>query len=409
MEYRKYDPEKDSEAVHRIWYEVGWISDEKEEKGMDVFLAGADALVADINGEAECLVTSAPGDIRYQDETLPLAIIASVTTSRIARKQGLAGRLTARMLALQAEQGTAVSALGMFEQGFYNQLGFGTGSYEHWVRFDPAALNVSVKARPPQRLNKDDYEKIHAALLNRQRGHGACNISPASFTQSELMWDDKAFGLGFHDGENGELSHFFWCWPKGEHGPYRVGLLSYQNSDQFIELMGLIKNIGDQVRTVRMREPANVQLQDLVKQPFRRNIVSEKTEHSTGTSATAYWQMRILDLDACLAKTHLSGQAVRFNLSLTDPVVRFLDGDTAWQGIGGEYVVTLGPDSSARPGTDDALPTLVATVNAFTRLWLGVRPATGLAITADLAGPDSLLTALDKALRLPVPHPDWDF
>ncbi len=90
MDYRKYDPEKDSEAVHRIWYEVGWIDEEKEEKGMDVFLAGADALVADIEGEAECLVTSIQGDIRYQKETLPLAVVASVTTSRIARKQGLA-------------------------------------------------------------------------------------------------------------------------------------------------------------------------------------------------------------------------------------------------------------------------------------------------------------------------------
>jgi GNAT superfamily N-acetyltransferase len=409
MDYRKYDPEKDSKAAHRIWYEVGWMSEEKEEKSLDIFLAGSDVLVADINGEAECLVASAPGDIRYQEETLPLAIVACVTTSRIARKQGFASRLTARLLALQAEQGAAVSALGMFEQGFYNQLGFGTGSYEHAIRFDPAALNISVNVRPPQRLTSDDFEEVHAALLNRSRRHGACNISPVSFTQSELAWGSKGFGLGFHDGENGELTHFFWCWPKGEHGPYRIGFMAYQDADQFMELMGLIKNIGDQVRTVRMREPAHVQIQDLVKQPFRRDIVSEKTDHSTGTSATADWQMRILDLEVCLAKTHLSGEPVRFNLSLTDPVERFLDNDTVWQGISGEYVVTLGPDSSAAPGVDDSLPTLTASVGAFTRLWLGVRPPTGLAITDELVGPESLLQALDAVLCLPVPHPDWDF
>jgi len=409
MDYRKYDPERDSKAAHRIWYEVGWLSEEEEEKSMDIFLAGADVLVADINGEAECLVASAPGDIRYQEATLPLAIVACVTTSRIARKQGFASRLTARLLALQAEQGAAVSALGMFEQGFYNQLGFGTGSYENWIRFDPAALDVSVKARPPQRLTAEDYEKVHNALLNRSRRHGACNIDPVSFTQSELAWGSKAFGLGFHDGENGELTHFFWCWPKGEHGPYRIGFMAYQNSDQFIELMGLIKNIGDQVRTVRMREPAHIQIQDLIKRPFRRDIVSEKTDHSTGTRATAYWQMRVLDLHACLAKTHLSGEALRFNLILKDPVERFLDKKTAWRGISGQYLVTLGPDSSAEPGVDASLPTLKASVGAFTRLWLGVRPATGLAITADLSGPNNLLSALDKVLCLPVPHPDWDF
>jgi len=54
------------------------------------------------------------------------------------------------------------------------------------------------------------------------------------------------------------------------------------------------------------------------------------------------------------------------------------------------------------------LPTLEATVNAFTRLWLGVQPASGLAITDDIAGPPELLAALDRRLRLPAPHMDWN-
>ncbi len=77
--------------------------------------------------------------------------------------------------------------------------------------------------------------------------------------------------------------------------------------------------------------------------------------------------------------------------------------------MAGDYVVTLGPASGAAPGTDAALPTLDATVNAFTRLWLGVRPASGLSITDDLAAPPELIEALDDVLRLPEPHPDWDF
>ena len=48
-------------------------------------------------------------------------------------------------------------------------------------------------------------------------------------------------------------------------------------------------------------------------------------------------------------------------------------------------------------------------MNAFTRLWLGVRPASGLTLTDDLAGPDELLTALDEALRLPTANPEWGF
>ena len=72
-------------------------------------------------------------------------------------------------------------------------------------------------------------------------------------------------------------------------------------------------------------------------------------------------------------------------------------------------MVTLGPASGAEPGLDPALPTLTASVGAFTRMWLGVRPASGLAVTDDLAGPPELLEALDWALRLPQPKPDWDF
>ena len=100
---------------------------------------------------------------------------------------------------------------------------------------------------------------------------------------------------------------------------------------------------------------------------------------------------------------------MRFNLSLTDPVESLLSKRVEWRGVGGEYVVTLGPASEAKRGKGRALPTLAASVGAFTRLWLGVRPATGLSFTDALAGPDSLLVDLDRALRLPEPKPDWDF
>ena len=100
--------------------------------------------------------------------------------------------------------------------------------------------------------------------------------------------------------------------------------------------------------------------------------------------------------------------AVRFNLCLDDPIERYLNGGT-WRGVGGDYVVTLGGESHAAPGGEVALPTLAASVGAFTRLWLGVRPATGLAVTDDLAGPPDLLAQLDRVLCLPEPKPDWDF
>jgi hypothetical protein len=100
---------------------------------------------------------------------------------------------------------------------------------------------------------------------------------------------------------------------------------------------------------------------------------------------------------------------VRFNLRLSDPIEVFLPEDVPWRGVGGDYVVSLGPTSGAELGTDPALLTLSASVGAFTRMWLGVLSASGLSMTDDLDGPPALLQALDWALQLPLPRPDWDF
>ena len=409
MTIRNYDPAKDKETAHRIWYETGWIGDKDDEAAMDTFIGDGRTLVAEMNGEAEALVAAMPGSIRYQAEELHFSAVTAVTTSRIARKQGFARRLTAALIAAEAAEGAQVSGLGMFEQGFYNRLGYGTGGYEHWISFDPAQLNVPQAARPPRRLSKDDWELMHNALLARQRGHGAINIYPTCFTQAEIGWGSKHFGLGFNDDENGELTHFFWSSAKGEHGPYGISAMAYQTSEQFLELLGLLKNLGDQVRMVRMREPKGIQFQDLLVQPFRHRQLTAKSEFENTCRATAYWQVRICDLAGCLAKTHLPSETVRFNLQLSDPITQCLDSDAPWQGNTGEYLITLGPESAADAGSDPTLPTLTASINAFTRLWLGVQPATGLATTDDLSGPPDLLHTLDRTFRLPDPSPGWDF
>ncbi len=150
MAFRAYDPERDKDAAHRIWRETGWI-EESEVASMDVFVEACRAMVAEVNGEAECLVLSTTGEMCYLEERLAFACVMGVTTSRVARKQGLASRLTAQLIAAGAVDGAQVTGLGMFEQGFYNQLGMGTGSYELWAGFDPARLRVPVRPRAPRR------------------------------------------------------------------------------------------------------------------------------------------------------------------------------------------------------------------------------------------------------------------
>jgi predicted acetyltransferase len=412
MTFRPYDHEKDHDAAVRIWREVGWLSGD-ETREIDEHLTSSRSLVAEIDGVAECLVMTNPGTVRHLETDLPLGIVIAVTTSRVARKQGLAGRLTARAIAADVADGASVSALGMFEQGFYDKLGFGTGSYVHRFAFSPASLRVPYATRPPRRLSEDDYEIVHRNRLDRHRGHGACTITPSAFTRADILErSPKGFGLGYFDGPGGTLSHHFWVEIRDsvETGPYFVDWMAWQTPAQFRELLGVIRNLGDQVHLVYIREAHNVQLQPLATKPIALRETTVGSKFDARMRVLAYWQMRINDVPACVAATKLAVTApLRFNLRLTDPIERFLDADEAWRGVGGDYVVTFGPESGAEPGADAALPTLATSVNSFTRLWLGVAPASSLALTDDIDAPSDLLADLDRTVRLPSPQPDWDF
>ena len=408
MTIRSYQHDKDFEATLRTYREVGWVSEKAHENAVEHLLKSGRGLVTELHGSAECLALADTGTLRYLNTDLPMSAVTSVLTSRIARKQGFAGRLTAQLLAEEASRGYAVSVLGIFEQGYYNQLGFGNGSYELWCTFDPSTLQLSSRARIPVRLGADDWQAMHEGRLNRLHTHGVCSLISPAITHADALWSEHGFGLGYLD-DDGNVSHHFWCSSKDEHGPYRVNWMAYQSREQFLELMALIKNLGDQVHSIHMQEPPGIQLQDLLRQPIKMRGITKNSSHENRMTALAYWQARILDLDACMAATTLDCDPTRFNLALTDPVTSLLPETCEWRGIAGEYTIALGPTSSAESGFSTNFPVLRATVNAFTRLWMGVRPATSLSWTDELEAPESLLATLDQALRLPMPMPDWDF
>ncbi|MBC7527614.1 MAG: hypothetical protein H7308_08690 [Chthonomonadaceae bacterium] len=409
-EFRAFDPVRDGDAAFRIWQEVGWVSSAEKRAFVDRYFAANDLLVSDIDGSAECLALTGPGDLRYLDETLSLLCITGVTTSRIARKLGYASRLLASALAKGVDAGMKVTELGMFEQGFYNRLGYGTGCYETLISFDPNQLTVGNPTRPPRRLSKDDFAEVHTTRMNRLRRHGSVNLHHPDMTWAEMEDTENGFGLGYADGEDGELTHYFWVSPGDVgHGPYTISWLAYRNWTEFLELLSLIKALGEQVRGVKMTEPAGIQMQDFLKQPFLYRQLTEKGRYESNCRTRAYWQLRMLDLEGCLLQTHLKSGTSRFNLKLSDPIEPLLPEASKWRGCAGDYVVTLGKESYAEKGTDSALPTLTASIGAFTRLWLGVLPASGLAVSDDLYGSPELLEELDWLLRLPLPRQDWDF
>ncbi len=406
---RGYDEATDLDAVARIWREVGWIDDDDAKRdALGVFMAAGNVEVADLDGSPECAVHWSPGTIDHTGTSLGLCAITAVTTSLIGRKQGFASSMTARALRQGAEAGHAVAALGMFEQGFYDRFGFATSAYDTLYKFDPGRLMVDdVPYRTPVRVTTEMWAEMHSAMTSRLTSHGSVNLMPERLLEAEVGFDEKPFGLGYRDAD-GTLTHFVFGRMTGENGPFDVTWIAYRSIEQLRELLRLLRELGDQVRSASVFEPAHVQMQTLIREPFRDRQRTRSSANEAGGSAIAWWQMRILDLSVCVGALSVPGDGVEFNLRVTDPVERYLD-DVSWRGVAGEYTVSLGATSTAEPGATAGLPTLETTVNAFSRLWFGVRSPSRLLATDDLAAPASLIEALDRSLTIPVPHSGWMF
>ena len=100
MDSREFDTERDTDALQRIWREVGWIEDKKSHRAaLDTYLAACRTRVCDVNGEAEIAVSTAPGTMRVLQQELPLSIVAGVYTGLVGRQQGIATRLAAECIA----------------------------------------------------------------------------------------------------------------------------------------------------------------------------------------------------------------------------------------------------------------------------------------------------------------------
>jgi predicted acetyltransferase len=411
MNVLPYAPDAHGAAVKRIWREVGWLdTNTQKERGFEALLGSGNGYVTLVNGEAECAVSTAPGNILHTGTELPLTAVTTVVCGQLARRQGIASRLAAYAIAQAAREGAAVTALGVFDQGYYERLGYGPCAYEHEVSFDPALLVVPAPAARPVRLTVDDAPAIHAARLARMRGHGSCNLAPVGITTADILFAENPSGLGFRSAATGLITHAMVMRTKSAaHGPYEVVISVYRNWGEMIDLLALLRELSDQVHLVRVREPVGFQMQDLMERPFRHMRITEDSKYESGVHAYAYAQARICDLAKCVEAARFNGPTVRFNLEVSDPIADLLADDSSWRGVGGSYMVTFGPESSARIGRDDHAPTLSATIGAFTRLWLGVLPATSLAVSDSLKGPASLLAELDRLLQLPRPSFDWDF
>ncbi len=418
MKLRPYDPERDLPEIVRIHSEIGWPSTtDADKRGTGLFQASGRSLVAEVNGQIEGFASNHDGSMRYLERDLPACIVGGVGTGRVARRRGIAQKATAEALAADViEKGHAVAALGMFDQGFYDQLGFGTGAPDTMVGFDPKDLRVRPPRLTPVRLGMDDAERMHASRMDVLRRHGSIVLDDPRITEGELCMNESlaGFGLGFEAEPGGQITHHLWMTTAAAaQGPYAVRWMAYRDREEMLDLFGLLKGLADQVHTVRLVEPHDMPVWDLLERPWRRRALSQGSKHESLSWSMPWYQVRVCDVEACIAAATLPvDEPLRFNLALTDPIVDLLSETTAarWGGVGGDYVVRLGTESAVEGREPDAdLPTLRTSVNSFSRLWYGALPASGLALTAPaFEAPASLIAALDRVWRLPRPWLGWD-
>ena len=405
---RPYDP-KDLDHCLRIFREIGWMDGKDADKEVfEACTSEASSLVAELNGEVEVFVVTRAGKCRYLEDDILLSGVTGVATSRVARQQGLATKVTVRAIEESAKNGAAVSMLGMFDQGYYDKFGYGTTTYYRISTFDPVHLKVPRLTRSPKRLSKEDAEAMHNCRRQRKRYHGGCILDGVGETRATTIGQEHGFGLGFEDNA-GALTHFLWIKPKGEHGPYSVWFTGWETHEQFIELLSVLKSLSDQVHGIRMADPPRLQLQDFLSRPLATFAARKGGDFDSDVISQVWMQCRILDLPVCIGAMKLCGASVAFNLTLTDPIEQYLPKDSAWKGIGGNWVIRLGEESSATRGTDNSLPTALGTVNDLSRIWFGSSTAESVSVTGSFRADPELMRAIDNIVRIPTPEVDGDF
>jgi hypothetical protein len=368
-----------------------------------------------MNDHAESVVHRALGSLRYDTTDLSLGAITAAVTSRIARHRGLASRLTARSVAHLADEGAAVVYLGMFEQGFYDRLGFGTGPYENLVWVSPGALNVPVPYRVPLRFDLDtDIEELHAAQVGRHLDHGGVVVGTERLTQSGVRIDSDVSVYGYRT--DGAISHYLCVVTDGENGPDRIVQWAYRSPRQCLELLRVIQEWGDQVDLVRFCEPVWLQAQDLMIDPGREHRRTQGGRFAVRIEADAWWQMRIVDLPACIRAMAPASEPFSILAEVHDPIGdHLLDSsyDGPWNGLAGHWRFEFGEPNQARrlSGSDvgEGVDLRTSTA-ALSQWWLGSRSATTLRELGEFDAEPAIIDRFDRlTAHLPRPQPGWDF
>ncbi len=180
-------------------------------------------VVEDDSGQTVATASSIPMRQNVRGTVYPMAGIAGVATSPLARRQGYVRQVLTRLLGDVRDDGYPVSALYPFRPSFYGRFGYAGLAKERSVTVPPADLGALLPLELPGEVTwsrvkdaYDGYREVTLRLLPERHGYA-------------VFPDYRAVALRDED------EHWLaTAWVAGE----PVGALAYRISDHAGELIG---------------------------------------------------------------------------------------------------------------------------------------------------------------------------
>ncbi|WP_227354551.1 GNAT family N-acetyltransferase [Haladaptatus salinisoli] len=290
---------------------------------------------------------------RVRGEWHGVAGLSAVASPPENRRRGLVARMLAESLSEYREKGVVFSALWPFDYGFYRRYGWGTVTKYTKYETTPDALALDTEPTGEfRRLDADDWELLGPVL----DAHG--ERYALTLDRTEEWWRHRVFEGWLKDPyvyawmRDGEARGYivYTVQEDGDDKQFRVWELAHVDDEAYRHLLRFVQYHDSQVERVRLYEPENAALLDVVDDPREVDC-----EIRTGP------MFRLVDVSRALERlSYPDGADGRIVLRVSDPLAEWNEG--TFELVTGDAV---------RCERTDADPDVTTDVNTLSQLVAG--------------------------------------
>ncbi len=287
---------------------------------------GAPNLVAFEDGQAVAMVHSTPMTQQVRGRIVAMGAVWAVATTPAARRNGIARRLMADLLAGDRARGAAMTCLWAFKESFYGRLGYVTFPQWRKATFAPGPLTPLLKkdlGGTVEMLSIADGFDLYWDFLQeiQARTHGMALAKPVLMRERNRSWlavarvDGRVVGTMLYQMADGG----------GDTLIFRAERFFYTTVQGRTLLLEWLARHVDQVKEISLVLPPG-ELPETWCLDLRPTVTS--IEAALG---------RVLDV------TRLAGIAVgpgQFTARITDPFCPWNEGDYRFRSVDGVLEIT---------------------------------------------------------------------